>query len=906
MTRNTLTWRDIAIIRNPLTAPPETLLEAAIAQLTNAEQSSLTEAEFTWEATHHVVRSSCVLVVEQGQLLGILTERDIIRLNAEYRSLAGLRIGLVMNKLSMTAKESTLPDLSAILTLFQSHPIHHLPILDNQNRLTGLVTPESLLQSLAIPSEAKFSQIADRQANGDENHAVIKEDGKVAWQQWSDRTIFDQNGQLIEFQSVGQDITERKEAEIALRQSEERYRLLTEISPVGVFRFDTQGQCVYVNETIAHLCGYPQDFILRNGWLNTVHPDDRQSAWESWQAFMDEVASDPSATHQLENRQLHPDGSVVWVLGQAVAEQDASGTITGYIGTLTDISDRKRAELALQASESQLQDVLKRVSGIIVQFRLFSDRTLEYIYYSSGAEALFGYSPQELMADYALWQSRIHPEDLQTQLAQKLDQFLAGNSMAFEYRFLHKDGTLRWISGTGTSQWDEAANCWIVTIVETDISERKQLEAERKRVGEQILLLNQELEDKVQERTAKLLEREQELLRATRLKDEFLATMSHELRTPLNAILGMTEGLLDGILGSINAAQTKALTTVERSGNHLLALINDILDLAKVESGTVTLDRVVVPVGQLCQSSLTFVRPQAVKKRIRLLQNLPDRLPNIWVDERRFLQILINLLSNAVKFTPEGGQVTLDVMIQPHASEGTALLEGLEPISLQIAVTDTGIGIAPDDLEKMFQPFVQIDGALNRQQAGTGLGLALVKRLVELHGGSVEAASEENVGSCFVVTIPYSTTGTTSSEPVLPKTNLPLFAPDEPTLVLLVEDNAANAQTITSYLRAKGYDLLWAKSGQEGITLAQSENPHIILMDIQMPEMDGLEATQQIRQDPRLANVPIIALTALAMEGDRDRCFAAGANDYLSKPIRLKQLVDRIQQLLAEATPQCK
>lgn len=333
-----------------------------------------------------------------------------------------------------------------------------------------------------------------------------------------------------------------------------------------------------------------------------------------------------------------------------------------------------------------------------------------------------------------------------------------------------------------------------------------------------------------------------------------------------------------------------------------MELINDILDLSKIEAGQVELDYGSISVNYLCKSSLAFIRQQAWQKSIRLETKLPPHLPELWVDERRIRQVLINLLNNAVKFTPEGGCITLAV----SPLLGEPALDGRD--SLRISVIDTGIGIAPEDIPKLFQPFVQIDGALNRQYNGTGLGLALVKRIVELHGRQIGLTSELGQGSCFTIDLPcasrlpLSPTPETRDRPVaLPELNA---SPDNPApiaspLILLAEDNAANIITVTSYLSAKGYRILLAKNGQEAVEFAQTHQPDIILMDIQMPEIDGLEAIKQIRLLPALKAIPIIALTALAMTSDRDNCLAAGANDYVAKPVKLKQLTAAILQFLA-------
>ena len=244
----------------------------------------------------------------------------------------------------------------------------------------------------------------------------------------------------------------------------------------------------------------------------------------------------------------------------------------------------------------------------------------------------------------------------------------------------------------------------------------------------------------------------EELLRATRMKDDFLANMSHELRTPLNAILGTTESLKDGIFGDLDGEQVEALSTVEQSSTHLLELINEVLDLARIESGQIELERAAVDLVPLCRSTLAFVQQLADKKGITLRLDLPPHLPPVHADERRVRQVLINLLNNAVKFTPEGsGEVTLraDFLEAQEISLGRGTRD-----LVQLTVRDTGVGIAPEHLPKLFKPFVQIDSALNRQYEGTGLGLALVKRIVELHGGTVGVESEPGVGSRFSFTLP--------------------------------------------------------------------------------------------------------------------------------------------------------
>jgi CheY-like chemotaxis protein len=290
---------------------------------------------------------------------------------------------------------------------------------------------------------------------------------------------------------------------------------------------------------------------------------------------------------------------------------------------------------------------------------------------------------------------------------------------------------------------------------------------------------------------------------------------------------------------------------------------------------------------------------------VQIDSHIPPHINNINIDERRIKQVLINLLTNSVKFTPSGGKVSLLVAIGiGNTWQGKAIipqrLQNTNSWMIVFQVVDTGIGIASKDLRLLFQPFVQVDSALNRQYEGTGLGLALVKQIVELHGGQVIAESEVGQGSRFTVALPYeiTTSDAIASASISPTLSSLGVNPDNAPLILLAEDNEANIHTFSSYLTALNYRIIIARDGEEAVAMAKANSPDIIIMDTQMPTMDGLEATKQIRLDPDLTNIPIIALTALAMEGDRERCLDAGANEYLSKPIKLKQLANAIQQFL--------
>ena len=377
-----------------------------------------------------------------------------------------------------------------------------------------------------------------------------------------------------------------------------------------------------------------------------------------------------------------------------------------------------------------------------------------------------------------------------------------------------------------------------------------------------------------------------------RHKDVFLADMSHELRTPLTAILGISEVLQMEIHGSLNEEQLQALQRIEESGRHLLDLINDILDISKIEAGKLGLEMDTVSVESVCQDSLQFIKESAQKKRLRISTSFHSGLATFQADERRLKQILVNLLSNAVKFTPDGGTIGLEVV------------DDLEKETILFAVWDTGIGIPADQMKHLFQPFVQLDNSPSRQHKGTGLGLALTRRLAELHGGSISVESVVGKGSRFTISLPWRTVEKVELAGIDGKTAEKEKASDvtadkqlraEQALILFADDNEDIINVVSEYLLTEGYRVISARDGQEAIQQVRNERPDLILMDIQMPNMDGLEAIRRIRDDTDLADIPIIALTALAMPGDRNRCLEAGADAHTSKPVSLGGLVEMIQ-----------
>ena len=428
----------------------------------------------------------------------------------------------------------------------------------------------------------------------------------------------------------------------------------------------------------------------------------------------------------------------------------------------------------------------------------------------------------------------------------------------------------------------------------------------------------------------------EELERASQLKSEFLASMSHELRTPLNSILGFSDLLQRGTGGTLTPRQVNHVKAIETSGQHLLQLINNILDLSKIEAGKAELELRAVSIQALCHQCLKMIQSRADKKRLEVSLELDPRLNQVSLDERRVSQILINLLSNAVKFTPEEGSVKLRGQLAYGSQLQQEVRPDHSPVNsstpyLCLEVTDSGIGIPEDKLHLLFRPFQQVDSSLARRHEGTGLGLALTKRLAELHGGTVSVASKENAGSTFRVWLPLTEQRSTlspkawqseSQQPgcaFIKKVSLPGDAKQ----ILVVEDQAYNQSLILEVLELEGYTVNLIEDGETMLEMIHSplvtpeSLPDLILMDIQLPGVDGVELIRTLKAHTIWQTVPIIAVTAMAMQGDREaskersplalpkasaereRCLQAGADDYLSQPLELEKVITMVRSLIA-------
>ena len=676
-------------------------------------------------------------------------------------------------------------------------------------------------------------------------------------------------------------LVEKNRQEIALRDAATFQRAILNGADYSIIATTADGVITMFNAAAERMLGYSAEEVVGKITPERIH--DRSEVEQRAKELSAELGREipPGfevfvAKARLGTPQEHEwtyirkDGSRFPALLSITALQDEEGQVIGFLGVARDITEQKRTGESLRESEARKSAILEAALDCIITM----DEHGRIVEFNPAAETTFGYHTADVVG-HELGE-KIVPAHLREAHRRGMARFLATNESRVQGRRIEVTA----MRADGSEFPAELAinnirlgERRLFTAFLRDITERRQKEE----------LMHQA---KVATDAANA-----ELARASRLKDEFLANMSHELRTPLNAVLGMSEALQEKIFGPVNEKQMKSLHVIHESGAHLLSLINDILDLSKIEAGRMDLQREPVCVDSVCHASLRLLKEAAHRKHLNPEFNKADAVRFVFGDERRIKQILVNLLSNAVKFTPSGGTVGLDVAL---AADGEVV---------EFTIRDTGIGIAEADLAKLFKPFVQLDSGLARQHEGTGLGLALVWKLAELHGGSVRVKSQPSHGSRFIVSLPAH-----DGAESLPETELvaPGRVTAEPSAnagethptVLLAEDNDANVVTFTTYLEGRGYRVTHARNGLEAVAHAKSFRPDIILMDVQMPVMDGLEATRRIRADAELKHTPIIALTALAMPGDRDRCLAAGADDYFAKPVNMKALVQKIQEHL--------
>ncbi|HEY2711889.1 MAG TPA: ATP-binding protein [Chthoniobacterales bacterium] len=545
----------------------------------------------------------------------------------------------------------------------------------------------------------------------------------------------------------------------------------------------------------------------------------------------------------------------------------------------SDSSDEER----IRRAEARYQTLVEQIPA--VTFMASFENGLSEIYVSPHIETLLGYTAAEWIDNPILWYQRLHPDD-KPRWNEEFSRIVSwAEPLKADYRFLAKDGRVVWIHGEARVIRDAFDRPSFVQGIGYDITELKEAE-------EVLRLSREELEMLVQERTAELaavnkslVDAKDEADRANRAKSEFLSRMSHELRTPLNAILGY------GQLVEADVTQPddrEGVAQILRAGRHLLGLINEVLDIARIEAGRMEVSLEPVVLDEVIHDAIEFVRPQAAQRQIQLVA-VSDEKSYVLADHQRLRQVLLNLLSNAIKYNRDGGRVKVDCVVQ-------------SPWEVRVRVTDTGQGLSAEDISKLFTPFERLRAAETRVE-GTGLGLSVCQRMVELMGGTIGVESRPGEGSCFWFQLPRANDSTDNVD-VLPPARISSAdsASGPISIILCIEDNASNVRLLQRVLsRRQKTTFLAAMRGGEGLELARAQKPDLILLDLYLPDMNGDEVLAKLRADEATVAIPVVMVSADATLGQPERLLRAGAQAYVTKPLDVKVLLETVDRTLRDA-----
>ncbi len=668
------------------------------------------------------------------------------------------------------------------------------------------------------------------------------------------------------FDRIDQTIESAKEC-VPTANSDELYHSLVDRLPIHVTRIDLEGRITFANQTFSDLLGKPVEELLGRTDFDLSPPE----LAEKYQEDNRQVAASGKALHAIEENRL--DGLLSYYEVWKIPVYNLCGQVVEIQAVFWDVTEREENRAALARERDLLRTLMDSLPDLIY----VKDVQGNYITVNRSLQRLWGNPPLDTIVGRNVFD--FVRDDLADAYAE-VDMDVLRNDRAVvdcEEQVMTSTGERRIYSTTKVPLHDQAGNVSGLVGIDRDITRRKQAEEEL--------------------RKARLAADA-----ANRAKSDFLANMSHEIRTPLNAVIGITDLLLDGELGQVHRDY---LEIIRDSGESLMVVINDILDFSKIEAGRLELESKALHLSGVIQNATKALVIRAHDRQLQLICQIDPSVPD-WVkgDAVRLRQVLTNLVGNAIKFTPQG---QVFVIVDCVSSND-------ERASVQFMVRDTGIGIPQHKLEHIFKAFVQADASTTRRFGGTGLGLAICTRLVVAMGGKLQVSSRVGVGTEFFFTLNFVKTDRPNEEPTEAE-RLSTAAndgaeetdPDSPkpmksTLqILLVEDSLMNQVLAIGILQREGHVVTVANNGVEAVEAFEASPFDLILMDVQMPEMDGLQATAAIRQieATKGGHTPILAMTAHALTGDRERCLAAGMDGYLAKPVRLNDLLRAIPEVCA-------
>ncbi|MDP8208606.1 MAG: PAS domain S-box protein, partial [Candidatus Electryonea clarkiae] len=703
-------------------------------------------------------------------------------------------------------------------------------------------------------------------------------DGRIVVLETSAAPIVDDSGELVGYRGADTDISERKEVERELLESEEKFRTLYNSSRDAIMILEPPSWSFSAgNESTILMFNAENeaDFTSRAPWeFSPEYQADgtlsEVKAKDMIIKAMKEGSSFFEWTHKRLNGEEFPamvSLTRTLIKGKKVLQ-----------ATIRDMTKQKQAEDTLRESETKFRNIIEQSNDAI--YLLYEDK-FELI--NTKFSEIFGVTFEDVSSPEFSFEQLMTPESREIIEERQRKQELGEKTPdQYEFTAIDRDGNsidvevsvkqISYRGGTATQG------------ILRDISDRKRLEyaliKERKNLEITVVKRTSELTDSLEQ--IKIIN--SKLREADIHKTQFLSSMSHELRTPLNAILGFSDLLDRQYYGPLNEKQTSYVEKIDQSGKHLLELINDLLDISKIDAGAVVLDLMRCNPTEIIDSSLAMMKMIFKSKSLNVIvHHIPEPVL-VSADLRRAKQILLNLVTNAAKFTPEKGKIEIRVS---KVDENIAKFE----------VSDSGLGVESTDIEKIFLEFHQSDRVRDEQLGGTGIGLALAKRLVELHGGEIGAESEVGKGSTFWFTLPLAKVEPTEKS-VDFKTDKKLAHTISSHKILVVDDNENNISLMIDLLNMFGQEVLVAVNGQEAIDVAKINKPDLILMDIKMPVMDGVEATRKLREITEFKYTPIIALTASTAAGAEQRHLDAGCNDHMAKPIQSDELIALLKKYL--------